>query len=243
MKNIVILTAKGGQLSIPNKNLIPVLGVPIMLYPLRCAKMAMNVDKIYVTTEDPRIKDLSLKEGVSVIDRPAELATPTSQHKDVIKHAVDEVLKEHSEAENFIVLLGNTVHMTPELIDRSFAMLDEPDCDSVATVWKAQDDHPYRAMVKTEDGYMASFTGKEVSSNRQSYPDVFFFDQGIWAFQKECVEKMEGPSPWFWLGKHCKMLERMWVTGRDIHSLIDIQASTWYLNDLQGNDKVVEDNE
>ncbi|MBB5022835.1 cytidylyltransferase domain-containing protein [Desulfurispira natronophila] len=236
MKNIVILTAKGGNLSIPNKNLIPVLGVPIMLYPLRSAKMAMNVDKIYVTTEDPRIKDLSLKEGVEVIDRPAELSTPTAQHKDVIKHAVEYVLQQHPEAQNFTVLLGNTVHMTPELIDKGFALLDEPDCDSVATVWKAQDDHPYRAMIKNEDGYMESFTKQEVSSNRQSYPEVYFYDQGIWSFKKDCALKMEGPSPWVWLGKKCRMMERMWVTGRDIHSWIDISASVWYLNDLQGVD-------
>lgn len=236
MKNIVILTAKGGNLSIPNKNLIPVLGVPLMLYPLRAAKMAASVDKIYVTTEDSRIKDLVLKEGVEVIDRPYELATPTSQHKDVIKHAVDYVLKRHPEAENFTVLLGNCVHITPEFIDKGFNMLREPDCDSVATVWKAQDDHPFRAMVKNEKGYMESFTGQEVSSNRQSYPEVYFYDQGIWAFQKECALKMEGPSPWVWLGKKCKMIERLWVTGRDIHSWIDVSASVWYLHSLQGND-------
>ena len=42
MKNIVILTAKGGNLSIPGKNTIPVQGLPIMLYPLRAAKMSLE---------------------------------------------------------------------------------------------------------------------------------------------------------------------------------------------------------
>ncbi|QLA18863.1 cytidylyltransferase domain-containing protein [Desulfolutivibrio sulfoxidireducens] len=236
MRNIVILTAKGGNLSIPNKNILPVLGVPVMLYPLRAAKMAMLVDKIYVTTEDQRIKHLSMREGASVIDRPAELSTATAQHKDVIRHAVEAILQEHPEAENFIVLLGNTVMLTPSLIDTCFSLLDEPDCDSVATVWKAQDDHPFRAMIKNEQGYMESFMGKDVSSNRQSYPDVFYYDQGVWAFKGECALKMEGPSPWIWLGRKCRMLERLWVTGRDIHSWIDVAASTWYLTNLQLND-------
>jgi CMP-N-acetylneuraminic acid synthetase len=238
MKNIVILTAKGGNLSIPNKNILPLMGVPVMLYPLRAAKMSLTTNKIYVTTEDERIRHISQKEGASIIDRPRELSTSTAQHKDVIKHAVEHVLEEHLDAKNFIVLLGNTVMVTPGLIDKCFPMLDEPDCDSVCTAWKAQDDHPFRAMKINEQGYMESFMGHEVSSNRQSYPEIYFYDQGIWAFERDCALQMQGPSPWVWLGKKCKLLERLWVTGRDIHSWIDVSASTWYLNHLQGSDGV-----
>lgn len=241
MQNIVILTAKGGNISIPNKNILPVMGLPVMLYPLRAAKYSLRTDKVYVTTEDERIKQLSRQEGISIIDRPLELSSPTAQHKDVIKHAVEHIIKEHDKAKNFIVLLGNTVMVTSALIEKCFSMLDEPDCDSVCTVWKAQDDHPYRAMKKNEQGYMESFMGKKVSSNRQSYPEVYFYDQGIWAFERACALQMEGPPPWVWLGKQCKMLERLWVTGRDIHSWVDISASTWYLNHLQGTDTPVEE--
>jgi len=32
------------------------------------------------------------------------------------------------------------------------------------------------------------------------------------------------------------MIERLWVTGRDIHSWIDLSASSWYLGSLLQND-------
>lgn len=91
MKNIVILTAKDGNVSVQNKNVIPILGVPVMLYPLRAAKMSAKTDAVFVTTEDLLIRNLTEKEGVGLIERPAELSQSTSQHKDVIKHAVEEV--------------------------------------------------------------------------------------------------------------------------------------------------------
>ena len=115
-------------------------------------------------------------------------------------------------------------------------MLKEEDCDSVATVWKAQDDHPFRAMVKNESGFMEPFEDRNIGSNRQSYPEVFYYDQGVWAFEKDCAYMQKGPSPWVWLGKKCKMIERPWVTGRDVHSWIDVAASAWYLNTIQAYD-------
>lgn len=235
-RNVVIITAKGGNTTLENKNVVPVLGVPVFLYPLRAAKMARLTHKVFVTTEDGIIKSLSLKEKVEVIDRPAELSQPDSQHKDVIKHAVAEIEDRDPEIENVIILLGNTVQVSPGLIDQCFELLDTGECDSVATVWKAQDDHPFRALTVDDAGYAKSFLGIDASSNRQSYPAVYFYDQGIWAFKKSCAFEQKGPSPWVWLGTRCRLLERLWVTGRDIHSWIDVSASAWYLTSVQTND-------
>lgn len=236
MKNLVIITAKGGNTTVENKNIIPVLGNPVMVYPIRAAKMASKVEQIYVSTEDAKIADISRKEGVEVLERPLELSQSTSLHKDVIQHCVRQVVDLHPDAENFIVLLGNTVQVTPQNIDLSLEMLESGECDSVATVWQAQDDHPYRALKVGDDGFAESFHDLEVGSNRQSYPTVYYYDQGIWAFKRKCAEEMTGPSPWVWLGKRCKLIERPWVTGRDIHSWIDVSASAWYLSSIQCSD-------
>jgi len=233
MKNAVILTAKGGNTSVQNKNVIPVLGQPVMLFPLRAAKMASLVDGLFVSTEDPMIRDLAVIEGGEIIERPPELSRPDSLHKDVIRHGVEEVVQRYPEVENFIVLLGNTVQVTAQNIDQCLELLDGDDCDSVATVWKAQDDHPYRALQVDENGYAKSFLDVQVGSNRQSYPPVYFYDQGVWAFKKHCALEEKGPSPWVWLGEKCRLVERPWVTGRDIHSWIDVSASAWYLSAIQ----------
>lgn len=234
--NVVIITAKGSNLTVPNKNTIPILGVPIVLYPIRAAKLSVKTDRVFASTEDERIKTLCVREGIDIIHRPEELATPASLHRDVIEHAVREVESAFPEVQNVAVLLGNTVMIPPNLIDQGFQILESGDADSCMSVWKAQDDHPYRAMRLNDRGYAEPFLDIECESNRQSYPTVYFYDQGLWAFKKDCAYKQEGPSPWTWLGRRCKMIERLWVTGRDIHSWIDVSASAWYLNTIQAND-------
>ena len=184
-KNIVILTAKGGNTTVQNKNIIPVLGVPVFLYPLRAALAARQAEQIYISTEDPDIKSIALKEGVKIIDRPAELSQPDSQHRDVIAHAVRELDEIHADLENVVVLLGNTVQVTSNIINQCFEELESGNCDSIATVWKAQDDHPYRALAIDENGFAKSFLGVQAGSNRQSYPPVYYYDQGVWAFKKK----------------------------------------------------------
>ena len=126
--------------------------------------------------------------------------------------------------------------MTPGLIDKAMRALDTEDCDSVMSVWKAQDDHPFRAMRKNAEGFAEPFEERTTGSNRQEYPDVFFYDQGIWAFKAHCAIEQKGPAPWVWLGQKCAMIERPWVTGIDVHSWIDISASSWYLNSIQALD-------
>ena len=178
-KNIVILTAKGGNTTVQNKNILPIHGVPVFLYPLRAARLARRAEEIYVTTECPNIKSMAEKEGAKIIDRPADLSRSDSLHRDVIAHAVKEVEALHPDLENVVVLLGNTVQVTSHVIDQALEELESGVCDSVATVWKAQDDHPFRAMTVDADGFGKSFLGHDVGSNRQSYPPVYFYDQGV----------------------------------------------------------------
>ncbi len=231
--NIVIITAKGGNTSIANKNMLQVAGRPVLFYSIQAAMLSSRTDEIYLTTEDAEMKKYALSLGIKVIERPAYLSQPDSLHKDVIKHAVEEIKNIHPQLKNCIVLLGNTVMISKELIDAGFEELEKEDCDSVLSAWKAQDDHPYRALKLNEEGYLESFLNMQVGSNRQSYSTAYFYDQGIFGFHWECAFKQEGMPPWVWMGKRCKLIERIWITGRDIHTWIDVAASHWYLSTLQ----------
>ena len=119
MRNVAIITAKGGNESVQNKNIIPILGVPIVLYPLRAALQARFIDEVYVSTEDPAIRYISEREGAKTIDRPKGLSTPESQHKEVIRHAVRFVESNNPDLQNIVVLLGNTVMVTSGLINKA----------------------------------------------------------------------------------------------------------------------------
>jgi N-acylneuraminate cytidylyltransferase len=129
-----------------------------------------------------------------------------------------------------VLLLGNTVMIDGELIDRGLQIVEErADLDSVITVWQAADDHPLRSP-QIKDGLLQPHgdEDRQVSTERQSYPEAYYYDQGIWAFRKECVQRRDGPNPWWWMGKRCYAIVRNWVTGRDIHTMLDVSiAECW----------------
>ena len=102
------------------------------------------------------------------------------------------------------------------------------------TVWEAADDHPLRAL-EIVDGVLAPYGGeRDVSTERQSYPRAYYYDQGVWAFRHTTVDRRDGPNPWWWMGRRSKPIVRNWVTGRDIHTHLDLGVSEWWLSALPG---------
>ena len=215
------ITARKGR----GKNMLQVVRKPVVGYAIEAA-IESCVHKVYVCTDCPDIKGHVDRTDASILYRPPELSTDKSPHRDIIRHCAEK-LKPH---DVMVVLLGNTVMVTPTDIDRCVRMVESGEYDSAMTAWRAQDDHPMRAMAVSKCGFVKSFTGKDAGTNRQGYEPVYFYDQGVWAMRAHCAVDQAGPPPWVWLGKKCGIVERPWVTGRDIHDDIDISASEWYLN-------------
>ena len=232
--NAAIITAREGSKSILDKNVFPVRGMPLVGYPIGAAQEAGRIDEVYVSTDGEAIAAVAKERNATLIERPEALGGDAVNHGDVIQHAVRWVSRQRPDLENVVLLLGNTVMIDGALIDRCLELLElDPELDSVMTVWEAADDHPLRAL-QIADGLLEPYggPGREVSTERQSYPKAYYYDQGVWAFRSDCVERREGPSPWWWMGKRCRPVIRNWVTGRDVHTHLDLGVSEWWLDHL-----------
>lgn len=229
--NVAIVTARAGSKSIIDKNILPLAGKPMVHYPIHAAQAAKRIGEVWVSTDGEGIASASREAGAKIIPRPDELGGDSVNHGIVIKHAVEYVDQRVPDVKNIVLLLGNTVYIDGEIIDRALEILEtKPDLDSVMTVWEAADDHPYRAL-EIKDGLIQTFGGpRSVSTERQSYPKAYYYDQGVWAFRKETVQRADGPNPWWWMGKRVYPIVRPWVTGRDIHGLIDVFFSEQWVN-------------
>lgn len=234
MRHAVVITARGNNQSIPDKNVLEIAGKPSLAWGIEAAQLAHSVSGVYVSTDDAKIADVARRYGCTILERPAELALPTANHGDVIRHATREVKRSMPDLGNVTILLGNTIAVTSGLIDLSNRILEaRAELDSVMSVWQAQDDHPYRALKINERGTLESFLNVQAGTNRQSYPPVYFYDQGVWTFRHGCVERRDGPSPWWWMGKNSFPIVRRWVTGRDYHSQLDIDYSEFWIRSKQ----------
>jgi N-acylneuraminate cytidylyltransferase len=193
------------------------------------------IDEVWVTSEDPRILDVAVRFGAKTIDRPVDLAQALTNHGDVILHASSEITKLGVEFETLTILLGNTVMTRPSDIRLTLKALEgNPNASGAMTVWVAQDDHPYRAMVQGEDGFLQTFLNlpEQADTNRQSYPEVLYYDQGPWVVLRKTLElatRGVGPASWWWMGEKVLPIRRTWVTGRDTHTQFDLDVSEWWL--------------
>src|SRR5437660_4580086 len=119
-----LLLGREGSAGFPGKNTSPVLGRPMMVYPLLAAQHALSVDEVYVSTDSPRIREIAKDYGASLIDRPPELCTATALGEDAYVHGyrhIRDVLKK--EIELMVLLFCNGPTITAQTIDDGIEVL------------------------------------------------------------------------------------------------------------------------
>jgi CMP-N-acetylneuraminic acid synthetase/spore coat polysaccharide biosynthesis predicted glycosyltransferase SpsG len=130
-KFLVVIPARGGSKGIPRKNLRIINGKPLIAYVIEASKNAKLVDKVVLTTDDEEIRSVGGLLGVSLIDRPIELAGDAVPLDPVIHHAVI-ALEANGEKFDYVISLQPTLPLiTPETIDSSVKRIVEGDADTL----------------------------------------------------------------------------------------------------------------
>ena len=88
MKILSVILARGGSKGIPSKNIVDINGKPLISYTIE-ASLQSNVDETWVSTDSSEIASVSSTYGASVIDRPNEISTDTSQSEEALLHFTD----------------------------------------------------------------------------------------------------------------------------------------------------------
>ena len=68
-----ILIGRKGSSGYPGKNTTLIAGHPMVWWPLQAALETSEIDRIYVSTDDPGIASIAGDMGAHLIDRPAYL--------------------------------------------------------------------------------------------------------------------------------------------------------------------------
>jgi CMP-N-acetylneuraminic acid synthetase len=87
---IAIIPAKGESTRLPNKNMYPILGKPMLEYSIDYARKSRLIERIYVSTDSSDIADYAKAQKLEVIMRGRELGGDTPIVK-VYEHAVSKI--------------------------------------------------------------------------------------------------------------------------------------------------------
>lgn len=73
-KIVSFIPAKGKSRRIPRKNIKMMAGKPMMAWTIEASLKSKYIDRTFVSTEDKEVKEIALKYGAEIIDRPVELS-------------------------------------------------------------------------------------------------------------------------------------------------------------------------
>ncbi len=137
MEILAIIPARGGSKSIPRKNILPVLGKPLVSYSIESALRADRITRTIVSTDDDEIARVARSAGAEVpFIRPKDIAGETTPDLPVFQHALS-WLEEHERYSPDLV-----VHLWPTSpyrrdgdIDLAIELLEKnPDATCVRSV-------------------------------------------------------------------------------------------------------------
>lgn len=214
-----LLLGREGSLGFPGKNIFPVLGRPLMVYPILAAKNSKFVDKAYLSTDSEKYREIGKKFGLEIIDRPPELATKDALGEDAYFHGF-QIIKNKlrsqgsreatNDVELIVLLFCNAATILSETIDKGIEILRiQPEYDSVITVSCYNMWSPLRARKIGENGLLKPFVPFEtfgdpeaLNCDRDSQGDVWFADMGVSIVRPRCLENIkDGLLPQRWMGQ------------------------------------------
>jgi N-acylneuraminate cytidylyltransferase/CMP-N,N'-diacetyllegionaminic acid synthase len=177
-KIIGIIPARAGSKGLPKKNIILLKGKPLIAWTIKCALKSKYIDKVIVSTDDPKISEISKKYGAKVpFSRPPHLATDTASSISVVIHALQK-LSEAGENYDYVVLLEPTSPLRePKDIDECVEKLHRTG-GSVVTVCISEASHPNFLFRKKPDQRLQRFTPKPAISYRRQDQATLLFPEG-----------------------------------------------------------------
>lgn len=191
-----LIPARGGSKGIPDKNVKPFCGRPLVC---RAVEQALECrlpgDVVFVSTDSIKIRQAALTCGdVVPFMRPASLATDTSSSYDVIMHALNE-FETQGKTFSKIVLLQPTSPLRTTADIKGAVSLWHPDIDMVVSVCEADANPYYNAFETDPEGRLHISKGDGKFTRRQDAPKVWQYNGAVYVISTSSLEK--GPMSGF----------------------------------------------
>ena len=176
---LALIPARSGSKSIPDKNLVPFRGKPLMAHSILQALASRFVQRVIVSTDSERYAEVARSFGAETpFLRPLEFASDNARDFGVFDHALEWLRVNEGYIPDVVVHLRPTYPMrSAEDIDGAVQMLvAHPGADSVRSVCLTPVT-PYKMWKKGEDGRLKPLlhdAGEEAyNAPRQELPLVY----------------------------------------------------------------------
>jgi len=185
---LAIILARAGSKGLPDKCVRPLAGRPVIDYTFDHALAADTVDRVVFTTDSVPAANRARIRGITVIERPAHLATDTATVDAAARHAVEWVEQDAAVASVDVVVLlyGNIPIRPPDIIDRAVNHLAQHrGATSVRTVAPVSKHHP-DWLHRLDDDRMTQFRKNSIY-RRQDLQPLYYHDGAVAAVTRDAL--------------------------------------------------------
>lgn len=192
-KILAIIPARGGSKGLPNKNIKPLCGKPLIGWSIEQAGGSAYIDEIFVSTDSAEIASVAESFGIEVpFLRPAELATDTSPSSGFVLHTID-YYRSQGEEFDYILLLEPTSPLR-DVADINTAieqLLNHKSAKSIVGVSKIEATHPAFLVNLSKEGLLEPYLGEMKALRRQELNDLYFFEGSLYLSEIDYYIKTE----------------------------------------------------
>jgi len=170
-KIICIIPARGGSKRLPRKNILPILGRPMLNYTIEAALKSGLFDSVIVSTEDKEIAEKADSAGAEVFDRPIELSIDRATVVQVCQDVIETIISGGQESDYFCCIYATAIFITPDDLKDSFNLLNIEPCSDFVMGVSEYNLQPVQALVE-KDGYLEMMWPEYHAIQSQYHPHL-----------------------------------------------------------------------
>jgi CMP-N-acetylneuraminic acid synthetase len=186
MKTIALIPARGGSKGIIGKNIVDILGKPLIEYTIEAALESKSIDEVWVSSDSEDIlKVASQYQEINIHRRSSSLATDTSS----INETIFEILNLTKHCDLFVLLQPTSPIRDSTNIDEAVKLLKNNNLvNSLISVCGMDDVHPAR-MYWMKNFELQPIMKEYESARRQDIPTAYYRNGSIYIVRKEAFMK------------------------------------------------------
>lgn len=176
MRQIAIMTARGGSKRIPRKNIKEFCGRPILAYSIDAALQSGVFDVVMVSTDDEEIARTARRYGAEVpFFRSAETAGDYASTAEVLTEVLTEYQKQGQEFDLLCGIYPTAPFLKPETLKKAMALLAQSGADAVQPLVRFS--FPPQRGVHIKDGEV-QFLWPQHRNSRSQDLEPYYHDAG-----------------------------------------------------------------
>lgn len=220
MKNVAIIPARSGSKGLPDKNIRPLNGAPLIAYTIRAALNSGMFDEVMVSTDSEEYARIARAYGASVpFLRSEATSNDTASSWSVVREVVDNYEKLGHTVETVALLQATSPIRTGEQIREAFALMEQKQANAIISC--CENGAPlFICNPLPEDHSLVGFFDDRKYRPRQVTQTVYRPNGAIYLYK---VEALKTQATIYDAACYAYLMDRMHSV--DVDDLVDFQMA------------------